>query len=183
VRFTYFICILVVASSCIPVKIAPKFKNQDYKIVQAKKFKRKLPRETAFIFKDPKNDGEFYNYINTKYKLKGVDVRLNTLIQIDGKTFYLTYHETDKDDATLNLPLVAIDATLESKGYSRLFEDGYSSRKGHWYILITIYDEDVENALLKKHPMRQQVEDYLVALKHEYLTTHNYEELYFKKKP
>ena len=52
--------------SCIPVKIAPRFKNEDYKIMQAKKFQRKMPRETSFIFKDPKDAGEFYNYINKK---------------------------------------------------------------------------------------------------------------------
>lgn len=66
-KLIILICTLYL-SSCVPVKIAPRFKNQDFKIIQAKKFKRKLPRETSFIFKDPKKDGEFYKYIKTKFK-------------------------------------------------------------------------------------------------------------------
>ena len=175
----YLIVILIFITSCVPVKVAPRFKNQDYKIVQAKKFKRKLARETSFIFKDPKEAGHFYDYINTKYNLNGVDVGLNTPINVNGATYYLSYYETDKEDKTLNVAPVLIDEVLDTN----TLEGIYTSRKGHWYILITIYDNKVKNTLVKSHPMRKKIEDYLVALKQEYLTTTNYQELHFKKKP
>ncbi|WP_296313233.1 hypothetical protein [Winogradskyella sp. UBA3174] len=44
------IVLAITTTSCIPTKVAPRFKG--HKVIQAKKFKRKLPRETSFIFKD-----------------------------------------------------------------------------------------------------------------------------------
>lgn len=46
------IVLTVSFTSCIPTRIAPRFEG--HKVLQAKKFKRKLPRETSFIFKDLK---------------------------------------------------------------------------------------------------------------------------------
>ena len=62
------ILVLLIFSSCIPLRIAPNI--DDYKIKVAKKFKRKLPKTNAFIFEDPKEADAFYNYINIKYNLK-----------------------------------------------------------------------------------------------------------------
>ena len=59
-KFVLFIFLTAIITSCIPTKIAPRFKNEDYKVMQAKKFERNLPRETSFIFKDPKDADEFY---------------------------------------------------------------------------------------------------------------------------
>ncbi len=93
----FFLILLVFAiTSCIPVKIAPKFQNQDYKVMKAKKFQRKLPKETSFIFKDPKNADEFYYYINKKFNLNHKDVGFNVPFQIDGETLYLSYHEVER---------------------------------------------------------------------------------------
>lgn len=172
-----FLLVSIIITSCIPVNVAPKFKNKDYKIIQAKKFKRKLPRETSFIFKDPKNDGEFYDYINYKYKLNNRNVGLNTSITIEGDTYYLTYSETDKNDTTLNILPVVIDAKLESDMLSSV----YTSRKGHWYIIITVYDNNLKNCLIDKHPKKDIIVNYLKALKKEYLSTGDYKALYFKK--
>lgn len=178
------ITILLLANfACVPVKIAPRFKANEYKILVAKKFKRKLPRETSFIFKDPKNEDEFYNFINTKFQLKHNNVGYNVPFQIENETFYLSYSETDKEDKTLNLPLVIIDAKRESNGNSPLFENNYSSRKDHWYILLTVYDENIKNCLLDKYPKKAEVVKYLKALKDEYLNTTNYQEILFTKKP
>lgn len=178
--------VLVVLSmlltACIPFKIAPKFKNQDYKIMLAKKFQRKMPRETAFIFKDPKNAGEFYKFINKKYRLNDKDVGINVPFKIDGQTLYLSYYEAERTDETVNLPLVLIDAKRESNDNDPIFEDNYTTRKGHWYILITIYNDAMENCLKEDHPLNAQTVEYLKALQQEYLTTHNYEELLFTKK-
>ncbi len=87
-------CLAITA--CIPVKFAPKFKNEDYKVMVAKKFQKKMPRETAFIFKDPKDPEEFYNYINKKYRLNDVDVGYNVPFQLHDETLYLTYRGSSK---------------------------------------------------------------------------------------
>lgn len=176
------IAIITTLSSCIPVKIAPKFKNQDYKIIQAKKFQKDMPRETSFIFKDPKEADEFYNYINKKFKLNHVDVGVNVPFQIKGQTLYLSYYEANREDQTFNLPLVVTDEVLEKKAGLKVFENNYTSRKGHWYIVLTIFDEDINNCLSDKHPLKDETTAYLKTLKEEYLTTQNYEELLFTKK-
>lgn len=168
--------------SCIPVKIAPKFKSEDYKVMQANKFQKKMPRETAFIFKDSKDADEFYNYINKKYQLNHKNVGLNVPFQLNGQTLYLSYYEAERTDKSINLPFVLIDAKRESNGNSPLFENNYSSRKGHWYILIIVYDENIKNCLKDNHPFRADVLKYLIDLKEEYNRTHNYEELLFTKK-
>ncbi len=179
----FFITILLVTIvSCIPYKIAPKFKNEDYKVMKAKKFQRKLPKETSFIFKDPKEADEFYNYINKKFNLNHKDVGFNTPFQLNGKTYYLSYSEVERTDETANIGLVLTDLVLDEKVGVRVFEDNYSSRKGHWYLLLTVYDEDIKNCLIEKHPDRSMIIKYLKALKKEYLTTHNYEALLFTKK-
>ena len=172
----------IATTSCIPVSIAPKFKNQDYKIMLAKKFQRKMPREMSFIFKDSKDANEFYQYINKKYQLNNIDVGINVPFQIDGQTLYLTYREAERTDKSINLPLVAIDAKRESNGNSPLFEDNYSSRTGHWYIILTVYDESIKNCLKDNHSLKAKTIQYLKNLKQEYLTTQNYEALLFTKK-
>lgn len=171
-----------IITSCIPVKIAPKFKNQDYKIVQARKFQKKMPRETAFIFKDSKGADEFYNYINKKYRLNNVDVGINVPFEIEGETLYLSYYEANREDQTFNLPLVVTDEVLERKAGLKVFEDNYTSRTGHWYIVLTIFDKNINNCLRDKHHLKEKTTQYLKALKEEYLTTQNYEELLFTKK-
>ena len=172
--------ILLLTSSCFPVKIAPNIEN--HKITTAKKFKRKLPKETSFIFNDPKDDGEFYNYLNAKYSLDHVNVGANTPFKIDNKTYYLSYRETERETKTVNLALAAIDAKRESNGNSRLFEDNYSKRVGKWYILLTVYDGALKNCLKPEHPSNKEVINYLEALRKEYLRTQNYLELQFKKR-
>ena len=173
---------LIAFTSCIPTKIAPRFKNQDYKVMLAKKFQRKLPRETSFIFKDPKNAYDFYNYINKKYSLNHSDVGLNTPFQLDGETYYLSYREINKDDSNFNLIGLIVDAKLDEENLPTVFNN-YTSRKGHWYIVLTVYDEEVKNCLLNKHPVKPKVIQYLKNLKQEYLNTQNYEELLFTKNP
>jgi len=165
--------------ACIPTRIAPRFEG--HKIMQAKKFKRKLPGETSFIFKDPKNAEEFYNYLNVKFQLNNIDVGLNTRFKLDNKTFYLTYNETDIPDKNLNIVGFATDVVLQEKGFAPLF-NSYENRTGHWYIILTVHDDAVKNCLLDKHPMKQKIIDYLERLRKEYLSTQNYEELLLTKK-
>ena len=150
--------------------------------MKANKFQRKLPKETAFIFKDPKDADEFYNYINTKYSLNHNNVGLNTPILVNSHRFYFIYHEVERTDETANIGLVFADLVLEEKTGLTAFENNYSSRKGHWYIIITVYDENLKNCLLHKHPKNSEIIQYLKGLKQEYLTTLNYQELLFTKK-
>lgn len=173
-KFLIFVLAITIVS-CIPTQVAPKFKG--HKIMQAKKFKRKLPRETSFIFKDPKDADQFYYYINKKYNLNHKDVGLNTPFLLNGKTYYLTYHEVERTDKTANIGLALFDLVLEDKTGVKVFENNYSSRKGHWYLILTVYDDNVNNCLLNKHPDKSIIIQYLKDLKQEYITTHNYEEL------
>ncbi|WP_179319737.1 hypothetical protein [Winogradskyella helgolandensis] len=174
--------LVITATACIPVQITPKFKNQDYKVMLAKKFQKNMPRETAFIFKDSKDAEEFYNYINKKYNLNNIDVGYNVPFQLEGQTLYLSYHEAERTDKNVNLPLVLIDAKRESNGNSSLFENNYTSRTGHWYLILTVYDENIKNCLRDQHPLKEKTIEYLKELKQEYLTTQNYEELLLTKK-
>ena len=169
-------------TSCIPTKIAPKFKNEDYKIMSAKKFQKKLSKEEAFIFPDPKNADEFYTYINKKYRLNDTNVGVNVPILIEDQTFYLSYKEVEREDKAVNLPLVVVDAKRESTGNAALFENQYVSRTGYWYIVLTVYDKNIKNCLKDNHPLKAKTIQYLENVRQEYLRTQNYEELLFTKK-
>jgi hypothetical protein len=148
--------------------------------MQAKKFQRKLPKETSFIFKDPKNADEFYYYINKKFNLNHKGVGFNTPFKLNGHNYYLSYDEVGKEDKKLNFGLAVVDLVLEEKTGVTMFDNNYTSRTGHWYIVLTVYDENVKNCLLNKHPMQKKVVQYLKVLQQEYLRTHNYEELLLK---
>lgn len=174
--------LVTIFTSCIPYSFAPRFKKEGYKVVQAKRFQRKLPKQTSFIFKDPKDAGEFYNYINKKFNLKHDNVGLNTPFKHNGKTYYLSYSEVERSDKTANIGLAMADLIIEDRTGVTLFEDNYSSRKGHWYLVLTVYDDDIKNCLLDKHPDKSVIIEYLKNLKEEYLATNNYEELLFAKK-
>lgn len=150
--------------------------------MQAKKFQRKMPRETSFIFKDSKNANEFYQYVNKKFRQNNVDVGINASFQLEDQTLYLSYYEANHEDKTFNLPLVVADEVLDHKAGLKIFENNYTSRTGHWYIVLTIYDENINNCLKDKHPLKAKTVKYLKALQQEYLTTQNYEELLFTKK-
>ena len=173
---------LILLSSCIPTNIAPRFKNKDYKIMQAKKFSRKLPKKTSFIFKDPKDANEFYHYINTKLRLNHSNVGYNSPFYINKERYYLSYEEVGKEDKVFNIGIAATDLVLQEKTGLTVFDDNYTSRTGHWYIVITVFDEQTENCLLDTHPKKDLVIEYLKAMKKEYLETHNYQELLFTKK-
>lgn len=172
--------IFLIISSCIPVKIAPEIAT--HKITSARKFKRKLPKTTSFIFNDPKDDGEFYDYLNAKYNLKHINVGANTPFKLNNKIYYLSYSVTERETETVNLPFVIIDAKRDTSGNSRLFDNNYSKRKGKWYILLTVYDDDLKNCLKEDYVNSKKVILYLESLRKEYLRTQNYQGLVFKKK-
>jgi len=159
-------------SSCIPIRIAPKI--NDYKVKVAKKFKRNLPRDHAFIFNDPKEAEEFYNYINIRYQLDYQDVDQNVQFTIENEKFFFSFYETEIPTKTINLLPMFIDAGLDSKGIDPMFEDSYMSRKGNWYLVLTVFDTDLNDCLKPNYKYQKEIIIYLKNLKSEYLSTNNY---------
>lgn len=165
--------------SCIPLRIAPKIESN--KVMVAKKFKRKLPKRYAFIFEDPKNANEFYNYINTKYELNHQDVEHNVPFIINNKDYFFSFHETEIPDKTLNLVPIAVDLTLKAKDWDPMFEGIYETRKGNWYLLLTVSDDDFNDCLKPGYASRDDILQYLREMQTEYLTTSNYLEALLRK--
>jgi hypothetical protein len=165
--------------SCIPLRIAPSIKTD--KVMVAKKFKRQLPRQHAFIFEDPKDANEFYNYVNTKYELYHQVVESNVPFEIDGEFFYFSFFEVEIPDKTLNLLPIFFDLALDSKDINPWFEDLYTSRTGNWYLAITVADDTMKDCLKQNYIKRDVILKYLKDMRVEYLNTHNYLEALLRK--
>ena len=172
--------IILLSCSCIPLKIAPKIEGE--KIVRAKKFKKNLPNIYSFIFDDPKNANEFYNFINAKYNLKDNNVGSNVPIIINNNTYYLTFFEQEKSTKTLNLIPIAIDADRNTKDKEPMLEDFYTSRSGYWYLVLTVTDSDINDCLNPNYSKREEIINHLKSLRDEYFTTSNYIQAYLKMK-
>ncbi|MGY5847664.1 hypothetical protein ACW6QP_09605 [Salegentibacter sp. HM20] len=165
--------------SCIPIKIAPKIETD--KLVKAKRFKRDLPAKYAFVFEDPKDSDEFYNFMNAKYDLGFIDVESNVPIQIENNTYFLSFYERERVTETINLIPMAIDAGLKSKGNNTILEEAHTSRTGHWYLVLIVTDDALEDGLNPNYVNQEKIIKYLRNLKNEYLTTHNYIETVLKR--
>ncbi len=168
--------------SCIPLRIAPKI--EDYKITPGKKFKRSLSKRQMFIFENPKDEHHFYNYVNTKFQLGDQNVYDDIPFEIEGEQYFFAWYEVEIADKSINLAPILFNATM-----SRLLDsdndDGFIDaeeviRSGNWYLALEVYS-DVEKDCLKEDTLsREVVLKYLRALKNEYLSTHNYNEVVFK---
>ncbi len=178
-KYSLLIICALLFFSCIPLRIAPTIKTD--KVMVAKKFKRKLPKQHAFIFEDPKDANEFYNYVNTKYELNHDNVEWNVPFVIEGETFFFSFYETEIPDKTLNFLPFLIDAKLEQEGIDPLFEDAYVSRKGNWYLAITVADNKMKDCLKPEYIKRESILKYLRDLRIEYLNTDNYFEALLRK--
>ncbi|MEY8021655.1 hypothetical protein AB8P51_12545 [Muriicola sp. SD30] len=165
--------------SCIPIKIAPKI--DDYKIVVAKKFKRDLPRQHAFVFEDDKEADEFYHYINTRFDLEYENVELNVPFTVSGQTYFMSFDEREKVTEVVNLLPIVIAGVLKSEAIDPILEDASSSRNSNWYVLITVMDGNFNDCLAPEYPFREEVILFLHALKKEYQSTHHYVEALLKK--
>ncbi len=170
---------LLLFTSCIPLKIAPKIEAE--KLIVAKKFKRTLPKKHSYVLEDPKDADEFYNYINTKYELHHEDVEYNVPVLINENEYFLSFHEVERVTKTINLLPFMIDGGLESKGYSPVFEDDHSTRKGFWYIVLTVSDSELNDCLNPEFANRQEVLAFLKTVRLEYLGTKNYMNALFRK--
>ena len=172
--------LILIAYSCIPYKIAPNIEGE--KIIKAKKFKKDLPNFYGFIFEDPKNANEFYNFINAKYNLKHLNVESNVPISINNETYYLSFFERERTTETINLIPFIIDADRNSKGKDSLLEDFYATRTGFWYLVLTVTDTKIKDCLNPNHPQHGKIVNQLKKLKDEYFSTSNYMEADLKMK-
>lgn len=177
-KYFYYLFILYLLSSCIPLRIAPTIK--DYKLTTGKKFKKHLPRDNSFVFEDPKDANEFYNFINTKYSLNHQTVEYNVPIHVEGKEFYLSFYEVEIPDKVINLLPIFANAALENTGMSPMFNDPDVMRFGNWYLALFVYDADMKDCLKSDYPSRKEILKHLQAIKKEYLNTHNYLEAMMK---
>ena len=165
--------------SCIPIRIAPNIETD--KVMMGKKFKRQLPKRNAFIFQDPKDANAFYNYINTKFELQHTDVESNVYFMIDEEAYYFSFYEVEIPTKTINLVPILIDAKRVQNDNYPLFENAYASRKNHWYLAITVSDDNFNDCLKSEHRKHKKILTFLRELKYEYLNTDNYLEVLFKK--
>lgn len=170
--------LFVLFTSCIPVKIAPHIKED--KVVKARKFKKGRSNDYAFVFKDTKDAGAFYDYINTKFERDNEQVDSNVPFLINKKPYFFSFSEIEKTTKTINLLPFFIDAALDNKDMDPMFEDSYTSHFGNWYILIQVYDIYDRDCLHPEYPDRIGIVHYLKALRIEYLNTQNYNEVPLK---
>ena len=176
---TFFSVISVLLlCSCIPLKIAPNLKQG--KILKTRKFIKKLPSQYTYVFEDPKDANEFYNYINAKYQTSYDDETGNLPVTISNKTCYLSFYEVNKETQTVNLIPMVIDAALNQNGSDPILESAYTSRQGTWYIALTIIDEAMNDCFNPAYEGIIQMTKYAQGLQEEYLSTTEYIEVYLK---
>lgn len=166
-----FVLIVVITfSSCIPLRLAPDFQKKGHKIKEAKKFNRELPKQEAFIFVDSKEEGDFYNFINTKFELYDFEVTTEVPFRIDKKLYYLSFYEVKKSSTSLNLLPMMIDSATD--GETDL-EDNYVWNDNTWYIVLTVIDNEDKDCLKTSHKSYYLVLEYLKDLKQAYLAIKN----------
>lgn len=177
---TLLLSIAVIAlASCIPLRIAPNIRN--YKISKGKKFKRGLPKKTMFIFEDPKEAGEFYSYINTKFNLNDHYVDVEVPFELEAKEFFFSFYEVEIPTKTINFIPIIIDGILsQTTDMDPMLEEVHTSRIGNWYIAMEVFSDARKDCLHEDYVYREQLLAYLSQLKNEYLNTVNYNEVVFK---
>ena len=178
----YYLLLLLFIQSCFPVSIPPNLENG--KLMEAKKFKRKLPNQYAYIFTDPKDANEFYYYISAKFppNQEG-DSEENVPARINNTDYYVSFYETEKKSKFVSLmPFVEQAALNKENDETLLFDEVViTPREGTWYIALIITDADFNDALSPKHKNRNKVLEYARSLHAEYISTHNYNNLLLQK--
>ncbi len=173
--------VVLFLNSCIPLRIAPSI--SDYNVTKGKKFKRSLSRRQMFIFEDPKQANQFYDYVNTKYHLEHENVYDDIPFEMNGEQYFFSFYEVEIPDKAINLfPVVtsilfnAAIGTLEDAEIA----EPTMARSDNWYLAIEVYSDLEKDCLEINSLSREAVLKYLRALKKEYLSTHNYNEVVFK---
>lgn len=177
-RYFYLFLLVLCFSGCIPYKIAPKIKT--HKVTKTKRFLKELPMRYSFVFKDPKEAREFYQFINIKLAGDLEWRAVNLPFQLSGTNFYLSLYEVEKSTKIVRLWPLLIDEKLKKKGYDPLLSEYYKSRIGQWYILLTVHDNTLADALHPQYPHRNKLISFLEALRKDYLSTNNYIDQFFR---
>ncbi|MCK5402027.1 MAG: hypothetical protein KAJ28_10375 [Flavobacteriaceae bacterium] len=172
-QLSILLVLLIFFTSCIPLRIAPNIK--DYKIKVAKKFKRKLPNNYAFIFEDPKEADDFYHFINLKYELNHNNVERNVPFAVNNKKYFLSFYETTIPTKTLDFFPVLFEATIAMTlgGQDSYGGEVEITRTNSWYLVLTVCDPNLEDCLEPNNKYRAEVLSYLRDLKLEYLSSYN----------
>jgi len=177
-------CALLFLQSCIPLRIAPQI--ADYKLKKGNRFRKGLPKKTVYVFEDPKEAGDFYNYINTKFNLEDYYIDVEVPFNIDGVQYFFSFYEVEIPDKAINLFPLVFDVALNSalgneeiEPYLMAYNDGMM-RHGNWYIAIEVYNTLAKDCLAEDSVSRAILLPYLQGLKKEYLSTYNYNEIVFK---
>jgi hypothetical protein len=100
-------------------------------------------------------------------------------IVVNGTTYHLSFHEREKKTTFLNLIPLAVDTKLESEGKATLMDEYHTSRTGHWYLVLTVYNDDLQDCLNPDYQERGAIIAHLRKLQNEYIRTSNYLEAYF----
>ncbi|QCX01881.1 hypothetical protein FGM00_17820 [Aggregatimonas sangjinii] len=180
-RLLPLLLLIFLVQSCIPIRIAPSI--EDYKVTRGKKFKRSLSKRQMFIFENPKDEHHFYDYVNTKYQLGHTNVYDDVPFEVDGTQYFFAWYEIEIQDKALNLGPSLFNAFMNELLDSD--DDSYISGpdvilNGNWYIAVEVYSDTEKDCLQDSSLSKEQVLNYLRALKKEYLSTHNYNEVVFK---
>jgi hypothetical protein len=154
-----------------------------YRVQQGRKFHKSLLDHYGFIFNDPKDAYEFYDYINIVFELNHQSVDRDVPFDISDQQFYFSFYEAERSTNFVNLVPIVVDAKLEQEGIGPLLESSYTSRNGQWYIIMTVFDEGGNDALHPKHAMQKPVKAYLNTLRKNYLKHENYYEILLNKNP
>jgi len=161
--------------SCIPLKIAPNI--NDYSVSSGTKFSKDLSKRSMFLFEDPKEAGEFYAFVNTRFQLNDINVYDDVPFVVDGKQYFFAFYEVKKKDKILNLFPAIIFAAISADDYEG--GDEIMSTE-NWYVAIEVYSDFEKDCLEVNSLSREVVLQYLRALKREYLSTDNYNGLVLK---
>jgi len=164
-------------TSCIPLKIAPRI--DDYKVSRGNKFNKSLSDRSMFLFEDPKDAAEFYSFVNTKFELNDINVYDDVPFIIGEEQYFFAFYEVQIEDRMLNLFPAIIYAALDMSDSD--FNDGDEILdRENWYVAIEVYSDLEKDCLAENSLSRETVLQYLRALKREYLSTDNYNELVLK---
>ncbi|MEX0291610.1 MAG: hypothetical protein AB3N14_21080 [Flavobacteriaceae bacterium] len=163
-----FIC------SCIPLKTAPRI--SDYRITTGNEFEKGLSDRTMFLFQDPKDAGEFYDFVNTRFQLNHENVYDDVPFLLNGDQYFFAFYEIEQEDKMLNLFPALLTMALDPDD-GEYFEGDEISRNGRWYLAIEVYSDAEKDCLEINSLSRAPVLEYLRSLKSEYLSTDNYDEL------
>ena len=151
-------------------------------MVKTKRFKRNLPKGYGFVFEDPRPANAFYMLINHKLDLDPVYFFTQGPFELAEKRYHLSVYECERTLRILNIILMFIDNKREQNDSDPLFEDYYYSRKGYWYIVLMVADDEQNDCLAPEHPDRERVITFLESLRKEYYDPVQHLDAYLKGK-